>query len=82
MREDSLSRNIDWTTIALYALFVILGWINIFAVVYNPDPEIKQNIFELSLNSGKQLLWIGTALVLVFIIFAIDYKFYMLSMVS
>ena len=76
MREEGLSRNIDWITIMLYGLFIIMGWLNIFAVVYNPDPEVHQNIFSLSLNSGKQLLWIGTALVIIFMIFAIDYKFY------
>ncbi len=76
MRQDSLTRNIDWITILLYALFIMLGWLNIFAVVYNPDPEVKQNIFDLSLNSGKQLLWIGSAGILILMIFAIDFKFY------
>ncbi len=65
MREDSLSRNIDWITILLYALFITMGWLNIFAVVYNPDPEVKQNIFDLSLNSGKQLLGIGSAFIFI-----------------
>src|SRR6187402_176642 len=76
MREDSLSRNIDWVTILLYVIFITAGWLNIFAVVYNPDPEVKQNIFDLSLNSGKQLLWIGSASILVLMIFAIDVKFF------
>ncbi|HSZ24776.1 MAG TPA: rod shape-determining protein RodA [Cytophagaceae bacterium] len=76
MRDDSLSRNIDWITILFYALFIITGWLNIFAVVYNPDPEIKQNIFDLSLNSGKQLLWISSAFIIILMIFAIDFKFY------
>jgi rod shape determining protein RodA len=76
MRDDSLLRNIDWLTVSLYGLFIIMGWLNIFAVVYNPDPEVQQNIFDLSLNSGKQLLWIGSAFILILIIFAIDFKFY------
>jgi rod shape determining protein RodA len=76
MREESLSRNIDWITIGLYVLFVVAGWLNIFAVVYNPDPEVQQNIFDLSLNSGKQLLWIGIALFCIVSIFAIDFKIF------
>jgi rod shape determining protein RodA len=76
MREESLSRNIDWITILLYLVFITAGWLNIFAVVYDPDPEVEQNIFDLSLNSGKQLLWIGSAFILILMIFAIDYKFY------
>jgi rod shape determining protein RodA len=76
MREGSLLRNIDWVTILFYGTFITMGWLNIFAVVYNPDPEVQQNIFDLSLNSGKQLLWIGSAFILILIIFAIDFKFY------
>ena len=76
MREDSLSKNIDWVTIGLYVLFVVAGWLNIFAVVYNPDPEVQQNIFDLSLNSGKQLLWIGLAAFSIVSIFAIDFKIF------
>ncbi|MCU0428827.1 MAG: rod shape-determining protein RodA [Cytophagaceae bacterium] len=76
MREESLSRNIDWVTVGLYALFVSAGWLNIFAVVYNPDPEVHQNIFDLSLNSGKQLLWITVAFFSIISIFAIDYKIF------
>ena len=76
MRDDSLLSNIDWITVSMYGLFITMGWLNIFAVVYNPDPEVQQNIFDLSLNSGKQLLWIGSAFILILIIFAIDFKFY------
>lgn len=76
MRGDSLSRNIDWITVLFYLTFILAGWLNIFAVVYNPDPEVAQNIFDLSLNSGKQLLWIGSAFILILMIFAVDIKFY------
>ncbi|MFN3403398.1 MAG: rod shape-determining protein RodA [Cytophagaceae bacterium] len=73
-KEDNLSRNIDWLTVLFYAVFVIAGWLNIFAAVY--DAEAHQNILDFSLNSGKQLIWIFTALVLIILILAIDYKFY------
>lgn len=72
-RRISTSR-IDWVTVFLYISMVILGWLSIFAAVY--DPESSKSIFDLSINSGKQLLWIGTAVVLIAIIFSIDYKFY------
>jgi len=62
MREKVCRGNIDWITNLSTLLFITAGWLNIFAVVYNPDPEVKQNIFDLSLNSGKQLLWIGSLL--------------------
>lgn len=65
---------VDWTTIGIYAFLVLWGWLNIFAAVY--DPELNQNIFDLSLNSGKQLLWIGTAILLLSFILLIDYRFW------
>ncbi|MBA9078123.1 MULTISPECIES: rod shape-determining protein RodA [Rufibacter] len=69
-----LTQNIDWITIGLYALMVILGWMNIYAAVYNP--ENVTNIFDFSLNSGKQLVWIGASVVIIVMLFAIDYKAY------
>ncbi|GAA4313475.1 rod shape-determining protein RodA [Nibribacter koreensis] len=70
----NLTRNVDWITIGLYGFMVLLGWMNIYAAVYNP--ENVTNIFDFSLNSGKQLAWIGTSVVIIIMLFAIDYKAY------
>ncbi len=75
MRQDStISGNIDWTTVMLYFALVIFGWINVFAAVY--DESVKQSIFDLSLNSGRQLLFISASLVIAFAITIIDMRFY------
>ncbi|GAL87575.1 rod shape-determining protein [Sporocytophaga myxococcoides] len=73
-QDDNLSKSIDWLTVGFYAIFVVAGWLNVFAAVY--DAEAQQNIFDFSLNSGKQLVWIGTSVVLIILILVIDYKFY------
>lgn len=70
--EDDFSISIDWITIGLYFLLIILGWLNIYAATY--DPEMNYSIFDLTQNSGKQLLWIGTSLILLTIILLVDYK--------
>lgn len=70
--EDDFTTSIDWITIGLYLLLVLLGWLNIYAATY--DPEINYSIFDLTQNSGKQLLWIGTSLVLLTIILLVDFK--------
>jgi len=70
----NFTNNIDWITVGFYILFVFLGWLNIYAVVY--DPESVNNIFDFSINSGKQLMWIGGAFILIVMILVIDYKFY------
>lgn len=73
-RSIKISRNLDWVTVGLYFLLIALGWMNIYAVVYNP--EMQQSIFDLSLNSGKQLIWIGTAVLLIIVLVVVDYKIY------
>ncbi|MFN0049299.1 MAG: rod shape-determining protein RodA [Cytophagales bacterium] len=65
---------IDWLTVGLYLFLMTWGWLNIFAAVY--DPELPQSIFDLELNSGKQMLWIGTAVVLFGFIMLIDHRFW------
>ncbi len=75
MRDsDQLANRLDWGTIVLYLLLVSLGWLNIFAVVY--DVQADQSIFDLSLNSGKQLVWIATATLIVTVIMLVDFRFY------
>ena len=46
---------VDRVTVIIYILLVLMGWLNIYAVTYEPN----QSIFDLSLNSGRQLLFIS-----------------------
>ncbi len=64
--------HLDWPTVLLYAALVGLGWLNVYAAVYNPD-NVKP-IWDFSLNSGKQLWWIGTALIIIVVLLVVDYK--------
>lgn len=70
--EDDFTTSIDWITIGLYLLLVLLGWVSIYAATY--DPEMHYSIFDLTQNSGKQLLWIGTSIVLLTLILLVDFK--------
>jgi rod shape determining protein RodA len=72
--RESFSQDIDWLTVLMYGVLVLAGWLNIFAAVY--DVEIHPNIFDFSINSGKQLLWIATAALLIIMIMTVDFKFY------
>jgi len=73
-RPDSILANIDWLTILVFFLMVMLGWINLYAAVF--DEESQQNMFDLSQNSGKQLLYIISTIFLIIIIVSVDFKFY------
>lgn len=76
MRENNnLVNRIDWGVILLYFLLVGLGWLNIFAVVYDAqNPDLS--IFDMDINSGRQLIWIATAAVIIFVIMLTDFRFY------
>lgn len=69
-----ITKNVDWMVVLIYIACLIIGWLNIYAAVYNP--ETQTSMFDLSNNAGKQLMWIGTAALLIICILVIDYKFY------
>ncbi|WP_420384880.1 rod shape-determining protein RodA [Roseivirga sp.] len=73
-REGGLFGDLDWLVVFLYFILVTLGWFNIFASVY--DPVQEQSIFDLTLESGKQLLWIGTSVILITVILLLDFRIY------
>lgn len=50
-----------------------MGWVNIYAAVYN---EEVPSILDTTQKYGKQLLWIGGALVIIVIILFTDGRFY------
>ncbi|MBX0292459.1 rod shape-determining protein RodA [Hymenobacter sp. HSC-4F20] len=75
------SRSIDWPTVLLFLLMVGLGWLNVYAASYSPDapanPLSTLSFQELmGFNWFKQILWIGTSIVLIVILLVIDYKAY------
>lgn len=69
-----ITKNVDWMVVLIYIACLGIGWMNIYAAVYNP--ETHTSMFDLSNNAGKQLMWIGTAGLLIICILVIDYKFY------
>lgn len=75
--EASVNNRIDWITLGLYLLFVGLGWLNIYSAIYNPESPLAFNDPSFyDSNAGKQLIWLGSSLVLVVFIFALDYRFF------
>ncbi len=72
-RENSLFYGVDVIVVITYIVLVFLGWLNIYAAVYNED---YQSIFNTTQKYGKQLIWIITAFVIAFSILIIDANFY------
>ena len=72
-----MASRLDWWSVGLYALFVLMGWMSIYSAVYNPEAPL--GIFDAAFytsNAGKQLIWIGTSFVLIMFIFALDFRFF------
>ena len=72
-QQKTIFENIDWILVIFYLGFVLIGWMNIYAAVYN---EEHSNIFDMSQNYGKQLMWIGTSILIAMAILIIDGKFF------
>ena len=72
-QNSTIWSRIDKLTILLFLLMIIMGWINIFAAVYN---EEHPSILDFTQRYGKQLFWIIATLVLAIFIVVIDNRFY------
>lgn len=71
--EASVFRSLDWLTICLYLILVVLGAVSIYAASYDFD---HASIFSFEEFSGKQFRWIGLALVIALVILLSDYRIY------
>ncbi|WP_309642429.1 rod shape-determining protein RodA [Flavobacterium sp.] len=74
MKNQSVTNNLDWISVFIYILLVIMGWLNI----YSSSLSLSDADFTLDLTQfyGKQLLSIGLAIPLIFIVLSVDGKFY------
>ncbi|MBP5536849.1 MAG: FtsW/RodA/SpoVE family cell cycle protein, partial [Bacteroidales bacterium] len=59
--DRGLKQAIDWRIIIYYLLLVFIGFINIYASIHSSEPS---SIFDFSVRSGKQFVWILTGIVL------------------
>ncbi len=56
-----LKSTVDWRIVIYYLLLVLIGFINIYASIHSSEPS---SIFDFSVRSGKQFVWILTGVVL------------------
>ena len=66
MKNQSITKNIDWICVMIYSALVILGWLNI----YSSSLSSLEGTYE------KQLIFIVLTIPLILIIMAIDGKTY------
>ena len=68
-RNTNIFALIDKPTIVLYLILIFWGWFTIYAASYNFDDT---SIFSFDGRAGKQLLWIGCASIIAFVIMMFD----------
>ncbi|MGE5427232.1 MAG: rod shape-determining protein RodA, partial [Methylococcaceae bacterium] len=71
--RNNVWANIDWITVSIYLAMMFIGWINIYAAVYN---EEHRSIFDFSQQYGKQLIWIGASIFIAVLMLNTDSKFF------
>jgi len=72
-RSSNILARIDKTSIVLFLLLILMGWINIYAAVFNDE---HAGLLDFSQRYGKQFLWIIASIILAIFIIIIDNRFY------
>lgn len=70
--KKSIFTNVDWPIVGVYLLLVLMGWLNIYATLYNED----SSLFDFTQRHGKQLMWIGISLVVFLVITLVDSRLF------
>ncbi len=66
MKNQSITNNIDWISVIIYSILVLLGWLNIYS----------SSLSSMEGTSEKQFLFIALTIPLIFIVLFVDGKFY------
>ncbi len=73
-RRNSIWINLDWLTVIIFMVMLLIGWISIYSAVYD---ETQSSIFDTSQRYGKQLIWIIAALVIASAVMLTDVKLFL-----
>ena len=66
MKNQSVKNNLDWISVFIYLLLVIMGWLNIYSSSLSTGDETA--VFDLSQFYGKQLMYIILTIPLIIVI--------------
>jgi rod shape determining protein RodA len=75
MKNQSVTNNLDWISVVIYFILLIMGWLNIYSSSLSTIDQ-ETSIFDFSQIYGKQFLFIVLTIPLIFVILSVDGKFY------
>ena len=65
-------RSLDYWTIIIYIALLTFGWVSVCGASYSYG---ETDLFSLDTRSGMQIVWIGTSIVLGFVILMLDDRY-------
>lgn len=71
--RNSIIGKVDWPLLLMFFSLVLIGWLSIYSAGLSDGDH---PIYDLSHFSGKQMIWIGSSLLIGFVILLIDAKFF------
>ena len=72
-KQPSVLGSLDWWTFGIYLALLTFGWISVCGASYTYGDT---DIFSLDTRSGMQIVWIGTSIVLGFVLLMTDDRYY------
>ena len=72
-RHNRIFEGIDFWTVAIYVVIVLVGWVSIFSATFDED---AQAVFSLQHFYMKQLMWMGAAWCVGLVVLLLDERFY------
>ncbi len=73
-KPKGVLQSLDYITIVIYLALLAFGWLSICGASFEYGSDVS--IFDLSTRSGMQIVWIGTSLVLAFVLLLLDDDYY------
>ena len=72
MQNRSPLLSVDWVVVAIYLILLVCGWFSICGATHELGDT---NFFDWTTRTGKQLVWIGLALMLAFVLLLLDDRY-------
>lgn len=71
--NKSLWKSVDWFTILIYVVLLAFGWVSVCGASYDFS---HMDFFSFESRAGKQIVWIGLALCIAFVLLMIEERIY------
>ena len=70
--KKNIVDHIDWWLVIMYVVLMLIGWISIYAALYQEG----SSIFNFSEKYGRQFIWMVVAVFIAIIILLFNWKFF------